>query len=78
MRELASQALLAGYAALKGFRVYIGTKFEIADIIQFEGFGPLKYMRFIDKKCDAVAVLDQEIVLVVEKYKGILKLLWKN
>lgn len=81
VRELASQVLLAGHAALKGFRVYIGTKPAIADIIQFKGRGgiylykgchPLKYMKFIDKKCDAFVVLDQEVGPVVENYKKII------
>jgi len=78
VRELTSHVLLSACAIKKGFRVYLGTKVAIGDILRFKDKGgiylykgcrPIEYMKFISKKCDAFVILDQEIGPVIEDYE---------
>jgi len=86
-REINSRILLTLSACLKGFRVYIGTKSGIDQILDnkiklnikggiylYKGqiVSSPEYINKIKKTCDKFAVIDEELKPAVVNYKKIL------
>jgi hypothetical protein len=72
VREFVSQILFSYYAVKKGYRVYLGSKNEMLNLIKnktnkggiffYKAGVPKKFISIIDKKTDIHAVFDQELM----------------
>ncbi len=82
-RELDSQLLLSFLAAIEGYRIYIGSKRSIHQVLLnkkekggiyiYKGVYDPKYSKFIKQKCNSLVILDQELSPNIEHYDLLIK-----
>ncbi len=82
-RELDSQLLLSFLAAREGYRIYIGSKLSIHQVLLskkakggiyiYKGTHDTRYSKFIKQKCNSLVILDQELSPNLESYDLIIK-----